>query len=95
MKFQAPLSSTNFLYDLNKITKDISNEITSLISIGAKGEIKVPGCDNLTLNITGLTIQKLVILTRQYITYSKMHTPDIEKVPQLYIQYLKTNIESN
>lgn len=61
--------------------------------MGAKGEIKVPGYENLTLNITDVTVQKIIILSRQYITYSKMHPPDINEVPKLFIQYLKTNLE--
>lgn len=61
--------------------------------MGAKGDIKVPGHEDLTLNITNVTVQKIIILTRQYITYSKMHTPEIQEVPKLYIQYLKTNLE--
>lgn len=87
------MSSTNFLYDLNKIIKDINTEIIALINIGAKGEVKIPKYEYLSLNISNVTVQKIIILTRQYITYSKMHTPNIQDVPQLYMQYLKSNVE--
>ncbi|XP_022911050.1 protein KTI12 homolog [Onthophagus taurus] len=88
----APLSSTNFLYELNKTVKIITDKIIKDIRSGVKGEITVPGVEDLTLDITGIGMQKIINLNRQYLTFSKMHTPDIEKVPQLYVQFLKANL---
>lgn len=88
----APLSSTNFLFDLNKVVKEITDKIIKYVKSGGKGVIVIPGYDDLSIDVTNITIQKLVVLSRQYLTYSKMHAPDIQQVPQLYIQYLRTNL---
>ncbi|KAK4884895.1 hypothetical protein RN001_001166 [Aquatica leii] len=88
-----PLSSTNFLYDLDKITKDITDSILKAKSIGAKGEVKIPGCDNLRINVSNISVSQLMMLRRQYITYSKMHAPEVSQIPQLYIQYLKSSFD--
>ncbi|KAK5648673.1 hypothetical protein RI129_003565 [Pyrocoelia pectoralis] len=86
-----PLSATNFLYDLDKVTKEITDNIVKAKTMGAKGEIKIPGYDNLRLNVANVTIPQLMMLRRQYITYSKMHAPEVSEIPQLYIQYLKNS----
>uniref|UniRef100_A0A1Y1K590 Protein KTI12 homolog n=1 Tax=Photinus pyralis TaxID=7054 RepID=A0A1Y1K590_PHOPY len=87
----APLSATNFLYDLDKVTKEITDSIVKAKTMGAKGEIKIPGYENLRLNVANVTIPQLMMLRRQYITYSKMHAPEVAQIPQLYIQYLKNS----
>ncbi|KAF5298715.1 hypothetical protein FQA39_LY11725 [Lamprigera yunnana] len=86
-----PLSDTNFLYDLDKITKDITDSIMKAKSMGAKGDIKIPGCDNLKINVSNISVSQLMLLRRQYIIYSKLHAPEVSQVPQLYIQYLKSS----
>jgi len=88
----APLSSTNFLYELDKITKEITDSILKAKTRGTGGEMKIPGYDNLRINISNVTTPQLMVLRRQYITYSKMHAPEVSQIPQLYIQYLKSSI---
>ncbi|KAI4467191.1 hypothetical protein MML48_2g00013203 [Holotrichia oblita] len=88
----APLSSTNFLYDLNRIVKDMTDKLIQHIKNGDRGQIHIAGYKDLSIDVTNITIQKLVILSRQYFTYSKMHAPEINQVPQLYIQYLRANL---
>lgn len=92
VSLQAPLSSTNFLYDLNRITKDISSKLITYITVGTKGTVQIPGYDHLSIDVSNVDVQKIIILTRQYIMYSKTHTPNIDSVPLLYIQYLKSNL---
>ncbi|KAF2903105.1 hypothetical protein ILUMI_03079 [Ignelater luminosus] len=87
-----PLSATNFLYELDKITKEITDEIIKAKSKGAVGEFQVPGYDNLTIDISSITKAQLIIARRQYLVYSKMHAPAVNQIPQLYIQFLKTSI---
>lgn len=72
--------------------KEITDKIIKYVKSGGKGVIVIPGYDDLSIDVTNITIQKLVVLSRQYLTYSKMHAPDIQQVPQLYIQYLRTNL---
>ncbi|XP_017785166.1 PREDICTED: protein KTI12 homolog [Nicrophorus vespilloides] len=88
----APLSSTNFLYDMNKIIKEITMAIVTLINSGCLNEVSIPGRPELTLDLTHATVPKVISLSRQYLNYSKINTPDIKVVPQLYVQYLKTNL---
>lgn len=89
---QAPLSSTNFLYDLDQTTKQILDGIIKMKKMGVVGTVKVPGFEDLTIDITNASIQQLMGLRRQYITYSKMHAPDPQNVPQLFIQFLSTSL---
>nr|CAH7713296.1 unnamed protein product [Callosobruchus chinensis] len=88
-----PLSSTNFLYDLDKTTKTIVDGVIKLKTSGAKGEVAVPGYPDLEIDISKVDIQKLMILRRQYIIYSKMHTPDPKDIPKLFVHFLCTNLK--
>jgi len=88
----APLSSTNFLYELDKITKEITDVILKAKTGGSRGEIQIPGHDNLGINVTNVSIPQLMKLRRQYLTYSKMHAPEVSQIPRLYIQFLKSSI---
>lgn len=60
--------------------------------MGVVGVVKVPGFEDLTIDTTSASIQQLMGLRRQYITYSKMHAPDPQNIPQLFIQYLSTSL---
>lgn len=60
--------------------------------MGATGVIKVPGFEDLSIDITNATVQQLMVCRRQYITYSKMHAPDTQQIPQLFVQYLATTL---
>ncbi|CAH0547618.1 unnamed protein product [Brassicogethes aeneus] len=94
MSTQNPkLSSTNFLYDLDQITKKIVDGIVELKKAGADGEVDIPGYDNLKVDVSRVTVPQLMNLRRQYITYSKMHTPDSKNIPNLFIQYLSTYLK--
>ncbi|KAF7274384.1 hypothetical protein GWI33_012952 [Rhynchophorus ferrugineus] len=88
-----PLSSTNFLYDLDRITKSITDELIRAKTRGESGDFVIPGFDGLSVNITEVSVQQLQLLRRQYLTYSKMHTPEINRIPDLFVQYLKTSLK--
>lgn len=88
-----PLSSTNFLYDLDQITKNLVDELIKLKNSGKSGIIQLPGHEDLPINITDINVQQLVVLRRQYLTYSKMHTPIMKDIPRLFLQYLTTNLQ--
>lgn len=70
----------------------MTDKLIKHIKDGDRGQIHIAGYRDLSIDVTNITIQKLVILSRQYLTYSKMHAPDINQVPQLYIQYLRANL---
>lgn len=86
------MSSTNFLYDLDQVTKKIVDGIVAVKKMGAVGTVKVPGFEALSIDVTNVTVQQLMILRRQYLTYSKMHAPNPDQIPHLFVQYLSTSI---
>lgn len=87
----APLSSTNFLYDLDRITKSVTDQLIEARKEGVS-EIEVRGCSE-GVAVPQVSVQELMMLRRQYITYSKMHTPEVDKIPELFVQYLRTSLK--
>lgn len=77
---------------MNKIVKAITSGLIAHVSKGCKETIQVANYDDLEINLKNATVPKLLSLSRQYINYSKMNTPQLENVPSLYIQYLQTNL---
>lgn len=90
--FQPPLSDTNYLYEMNKKVKEITSALIQLVQKGQRKEVEIPGYSPLCINLRNVEMKQLITLSRQYLTYAKMHTPDIENVPQLYIQFLKSQL---
>lgn len=88
-----PLSSTNFMFELDQITKKIVDDLIELKNDGRNGLVEVPGQEDLSIDITDINVQQLAILRRQYLTYSKMHAPDVKNIGRLFIQYLTTNLQ--
>ncbi|XP_018564019.1 protein KTI12 homolog [Anoplophora glabripennis] len=89
----APLSSTNFLYDLDQVTKKIVDGLIKEKSGGATGVIKIPDYEDLCIDISDVSVPQLNILRRQYLTYSKMHAPDPKDVPNLFVKYLTASLK--
>lgn len=85
-----PLASTNYLYELDTITKDVINAILSAQQLGINNNIKIPG-SNVTVQSTG-TPAKLMRLRRQFLTYSKMQQSRIDHIATLFVQYLNKNL---
>lgn len=92
ISLQAPLSSANFLYDLDQVTKKIVDNLIQMKRLGVSGMVKVPEFNNLEVNVTNASIPQLMNLRRQYITYSKMHPPNPAEIPLLFVQYLSTSL---
>ncbi|KAJ8924961.1 hypothetical protein NQ315_001126 [Exocentrus adspersus] len=89
----APLSSTNFLFDLDQVTKKIVDNLIKAKSKGATGVIQVPDYEDLSMDVTDISVPQLNILRRQYLTYSKMHAPDPQDVPNLFVKYLTASLK--
>ncbi|XP_068622027.1 protein KTI12 homolog isoform X2 [Battus philenor] len=71
----APLSSTNFLYELDKVTQSISNQILDAKKLNMD-EIKFPdypGCTLETGFVQNVNPQNLLRLRRQFLIYAKMN----------------------
>ncbi|XP_011500545.1 PREDICTED: protein KTI12 homolog [Ceratosolen solmsi marchali] len=85
-----PLSSANYLYDIDRITQEIVNEIISAKQIGIDSNIKIPKY-NVTVQCSG-SVPQLAKLRRQFLTYSKMQQLETEQIPTLFIQYLNKSL---
>lgn len=74
------------------MTKEITDEILRVKRMGVAGEISLSGYEGLRIDVTHITAQKLMLMRRQYLNYSKMHTPETGTIPQLYIQFLNASL---
>lgn len=86
-----PLASTNYLYELDNITKDITNTILSMQQQGVSYDVKIPGS---SVNLEhAITPSRLAMLRRQFINFSKMQQNEINQIATLFVQYLNNNIQ--
>lgn len=91
MSTQCPLlSSTNYLYDMDKITQEIVNEILAAKQIGIENDIKIQKYGH-TLKNSGNAAQ-LSKLRRQFLTYTKMQQVAPDQIALLFIQYLNSSL---
>ncbi|CAG8579717.1 35689_t:CDS:2 [Gigaspora margarita] len=81
-----PVSETNYLYELEKTTQDIINAVLNVQKndVGADSYIKLPS--------RTITLSELRRLRRQFTNINKMHTLDVDRVAELFVEYLNTNI---
>ncbi|XP_023726235.1 protein KTI12 homolog isoform X2 [Cryptotermes secundus] len=92
---KAPLSSTNFLYEIDRITQDVVTAILSAQKLGLEGEVKIPGYKDCVLLTNGanMTAAQLTRLRRQFLAYTKLHpSNDISKTGLLFVQFLNTSL---
>lgn len=89
----APLSGTNYLFELDKLTQHIVNDITSARKIGILGPVPVKGTTIKVAVPNTMNAAQLNRLRRQFLNYSKMHTTasSLDKVPQLFVQFLNSS----
>lgn len=89
----APTQSTNYLYELDRLTQDIVSEITSARKLGSLGPVKIKNSTetvNISSDINGSQLNRM---RRQYLNYSKQHIDtagDLNKAPTLFVQYLNS-----
>uniref|UniRef100_A0A0P4WH08 Protein KTI12 homolog n=1 Tax=Scylla olivacea TaxID=85551 RepID=A0A0P4WH08_SCYOL len=89
-----PLSSTNFLYELDKSTQEVTSSVMTAQKTATAGEaIRVPGVDEAVCLGRKVTLAELARARRQFITYSKMHpVEDRQKIMLLFVQYLNSTL---
>ncbi|KAK3102390.1 hypothetical protein FSP39_011051, partial [Pinctada imbricata] len=102
-----PLSSTNFLYELDKVTQDAVSTIMDSQKTCIPGDvITVKGStEKVSLHkyfpyfpifffvTRPVTLAELQRHRRQFITYTKMHpVEDLTKIPNMFIQYLNNSL---
>lgn len=89
----APVSATNYLFEMDQITQKIVADVMSSRKIGISGPVPVNGSNikvDLPDNVNAIQLNRL---RRQFLNYSKMHSTSstLDKVPQLFVQFLNSN----
>lgn len=90
-----PLSATNFLYELDKITQEIVTALINSQRTFVPGDhVTVPGTsEKVILNRTA-HMAELRKIRRQFITYTKMHpVEDTKKIANMFVQYLNSSLQ--
>ncbi|XP_038124754.1 protein KTI12 homolog isoform X1 [Cyprinodon tularosa] len=89
-----PLSSTNFLYELDKTTQDILMAIFNAQKTSVPGDlIPVPGATEKVALTRSVNMAELRKLRRQFISYSKMHpTENTSQIANMFVQYLNKGL---
>ncbi|CAH2084066.1 unnamed protein product [Euphydryas editha] len=91
-----PLSSTNFLYELDNVTQAISKHIldSKQLNLDTVKFPDYPGCELEMGFMNMVNPQKLLRLRRQFLTYAKMNhsNEDANKIGRYFIQYLNKTL---
>ncbi|KAJ9059918.1 kti12, chromatin associated [Entomophthora muscae] len=92
---------TNYLYELDRVTNQLSSEILSALQEGAgeSGLIRLPSVASVPLNLRGrhLTIVELKRLRRMFMQINKTHhmnSISLDRIPELFVEYLNTSFNS-
>uniref|UniRef100_UPI00398E417E protein KTI12 homolog isoform X1 n=1 Tax=Pristiophorus japonicus TaxID=55135 RepID=UPI00398E417E len=89
-----PLSSTNFMYELDRVTQEMVMTILNAQKTSVPGDlIPVPGA-NVKIELTrNLPMAELRKLRRQFVSYTKMHpTENIGQIANMFIQYINRSL---
>lgn len=89
----APSQSTNYLFELDKMTQDIVAEIIQARKLGAPGPIKIKNSTDTIKISLDINASQLNKMRRQYLNFSRNHldvTSDPKKVPTLFVQYINS-----
>nr|XP_020469006.1 protein KTI12 homolog [Monopterus albus] len=89
-----PLSSSSFLYELDKITQDVLTAIFNAQKTSVPGDlISVPGATEKMELTRSINMAELRKLRRQFISYSKMHpTENTGQISNMFVQYLNKSL---
>ncbi|XP_071388303.1 protein KTI12 homolog [Centroberyx affinis] len=89
-----PLSSSNFLHELDKITQDVLMAILNAQKTSVPGDlISVPGTTEKIELTRSFNMPELRKLRRQFISYTKMHpTENIGHISNMFVQYLNKSL---
>uniref|UniRef100_A0A8C1ABR2 Protein KTI12 homolog n=1 Tax=Cyprinus carpio carpio TaxID=630221 RepID=A0A8C1ABR2_CYPCA len=89
-----PLSSTNFLYELDKVTQDVLMAVLESQKTSVPGDlISIPGATEKIEFTRSLNMVELRKLRCQFISYTKMHpTENIGQIANMFVQYLNKSM---
>lgn len=92
-----PVSSTNYVYELDKATLEIINAFVEQQKEFGPGGVPmtVPKSSTKVINPSRtITLSELRRLRKQFVTYNKMNTTlDIGRLGDVFVEYLNTNLE--
>lgn len=85
-----PLSSTNFLHELDKITQDVLMAMFNAQKTSVPGDrISFPGTTEKIELTRSINMAELRKFRRQFISYTKMHPPEnTGQIANMFVQYL-------
>ncbi|KAK0043144.1 protein KTI12 [Biomphalaria pfeifferi] len=91
-----PLSSTNFLYEMDRITQDIITTLaTAQKSLCPGDKIKIKDSREDITFTRPFSMAELQRHRRQFISYTKMHpVEDTSKLSNLFVQYLNKSLQN-
>jgi len=89
-----PLSSGNFMHDLDQVTQSIIKEILDMQKTAMVGDsIQITNSTEKIVLLKQLTMAELRRVKRQFITYAKMHpVEDLTKLRNMFVQFLNNSI---
>ncbi|ELU04578.1 hypothetical protein CAPTEDRAFT_178515 [Capitella teleta] len=90
-----PLSSSNFIHELDKITQNTVQFILESQKTCIVGDtIKIPGATDKLMLVKVLTLAELQRTRRQFINFCRMHpTDDSTKIGNMFIQFITTSLK--
>lgn len=92
------MSSTNYLFELDRLTQEIVSSVLAARKIGIMGPVPIQNSQIKVQVPTNMNAIQLNRLRRQFLNYSKLHhatTSTLDKVPQLFVQFLNSNCGSD
>ncbi|XP_046720424.1 protein KTI12 homolog isoform X1 [Silurus meridionalis] len=89
-----PLSSVNFLYELDRVTQDVLMAVFDLQKTSIPGDvIAIPGTTEKIKVTRSFNLAELRKLRRQFISYTKMHPAEnIGQIANMFVQYLNKSV---
>ncbi|XP_017871516.1 PREDICTED: protein KTI12 homolog [Drosophila arizonae] len=92
----APLSATNYLFEVDTILQDIIQEILGAAKVGAFGQLRIQGSSTKVKVSTTMNAMRLNRLRQQFISSrcrgSQTTPAPLDQVPQLFVQFINANI---
>merc|ERR1711973_279113 len=90
----APLSSTNFVYELDKQTQAvISAVMDAQKTSGAGSEVFIPGTKEKVYLQRTYTLAELTRTKRQFLVFAKQKScHDVSKLSTMFVQYINANL---
>ena len=88
-----PLSSNNFLHDLDKCTKEVITAILTAQKTEAGDEITIPGSSKLLSVGRKVSLAELSRCRRQFVSYCRSRPQEGASVTTSFLTYINTTLK--